>query len=421
MEIKGYLKPVPIGKVHVAVPHFPVPKPHDPTKKRIVGDFRFLNKWIEKEECQYPRLESLWMRCALSSQVSTCDIEDGFYQVRVPEEYRKYFGLVVNGNAWWYTRMPQGFINSPAIFTKFMGELLPQDPRLAFYMDDVFGFDMDEGELLDMVAATGLPIKTEKTGNSKDGYANVLGVEIRHRYGCLNAQPLPKTSEKLEGLCKHAIRGTKRQLYALAGFLQFYAPFLPQAHAFLMPLYRACAAAKNWEDRPKWWPTFPIQDFWPFSVTVPAPGNPVLHVDASQEGYGATLVISETPFLHWTKLRLSKTWKNTPGIYRELQAAAWSHSRLPFEVPRATDSEPLVRAYQKGAFTSWKAAAHQWLAKLSGEWTYVPGHLNEADLASRPLYHWIPKGISKPHNIRRAGRRNERKKAVKLAPPPTLP
>lgn len=410
---KGFLEETSSRHVHTAVAHFSLPKPHEPTARRVVGDFRPLNRWIKPLECEYPTPISIWARAATVPRVATCDIMDGFYQVIVPKAFRRYLGIQYRGRWYRYTRMPQGFINAPAIFMRFMKWLVPTDPRIMYYMDDVFGFDMSKEELSKMIEDTGLPIKAAKTRESDQEETPLLGISVKHSSHHVEYRPLGKAMGKFSEAWRR-VNGrlcSKRRLYEYAGIVQFYAPFIPAAAAHLFTLYRAAKKIRDWEHGATVWrPPFALE--WPFCVRTKVGTQLNVYADASQEGYGLQLTTDDQPLMRLSQLRLDKRWRQTVGIYRELQALRWCERRMQgIEAIYHTDSEPIVKALRKGHLDNWKPAARRWLSSLKQEWTYVAGEDNCADAASRSLYEFMPKNTRTAAltRMRRAGYRNMRK------------
>ena len=384
----GFLEQVTSRGVFVACRHFAVRKPHDPDSFRIVGDFRPLNKLIKKEECVYPRIEQVWCEAAKVPFISCVDVQDGFYQVRVPYRYRKYFGLRV-GNSWYrYTRLPQGFINAPAIFTAFMRSLLPQDERIMFYMDDVIGFGLHTQELEALLNEAGLPVKRSKssTSLSEDG-ATLLGVRVSHRGENVIFEPTSRMQEAVRRWTDliQTRSLAKRDLYAYAGVLQFMRAFIPGLTAHLYTLYQN---TKNvmWDDECSWTPCAPLR--FPFRAEMRWDEPWLLYVDASAEGYGCMFCKEGGTPLGLSKLRMDNAWRNLVGVYREIWAAEWAIHKWPCAAQMIlhSDSAPVVQALAKQDFSRWSKVYAKKLQGLPQNWIHIPGEDNPADVWSRPLY-----------------------------------
>ena len=374
--------------VAVACRHFPVPKPHDPSSFRVVGDFRPLNAMVAKEDCEYPRIEHLWCEAANVPFVSCVDVQDGFYQVRVPHRYKKYFGIRCNGKWYRYVRLPQGFINAPRIFTSFMQLLLPVDDRIKFYMDDVLGLGIPVHELEAVLRDCGLPVKSEKSSCSlSDSGAIVLGVRIRHEGEKVSFSPSDRTNNavlKWQSIIRtRAV--TKRELYAYAGSLQFVRAFIPNITAHLHSLY-VFTADLDWDEELTWVPDVSL-DF-PFNAVMLWRDPWHLFVDASAEGYGCMFRKGQGTELGISKLRTDSAWKNLVGVYREVCAADWALSKWPSArmMVLHSDSKPMVQALAKQDFSNWNKVYQRKLKRLPKDWVYIEGPSNSADKWSRPLF-----------------------------------
>lgn len=416
--VAGHIEEVEERFVHCVVPHFDVPKPHDPESRRVVGDFRWLNGFVKPMECEYPRVVNIWLSVFQAEEVSTCDVLDGFYQVHIPVMYRRFFGINLRGRMFRYKRLPQGFINAPAIFTRFMAMLLPPHPRLMFYMDDVVGLDMTPEALTSIMRDAELPLNHRKTRSTKDGFCSILGMEVHHSSHLVSIRIPDKASYKLTLLQQPK---TPRQAFQYAGLVQFYAPFLPEAFLHLQPYY-ASKVGRDWDS--------PL----PFTISPSVPliswpaqrswfRSPLtLDFDASQEGCGAVVHAEGVPIMTFFTPRTTAKWKKTVGVYREAIALKWIQARLPdLPVQRIrSDSQPLVLSSlkQEQAFQAWSKHVNLRPLKLS----FVNGEENLADFASRPFYHLSPrvmwsKAIAR---LRRAGRKNAYRMKVR-APPPLPP
>eukprot|EP00920_Eleutheroschizon_duboscqi_P025380 GHVT01062518.1.p1 GENE.GHVT01062518.1~~GHVT01062518.1.p1 ORF type:complete len:395 (-),score=6.70 GHVT01062518.1:194-1378(-) len=242
MLAKGYAEPCRGAHVFHVTPHFAVPKPDNPLKMRIVGDFRSLNSSVEPHSCAVPSIPELWLRTQQHDQTSVVDLEDGYYQVVIPRWARPYFGFRVGDHYYRYTRLPQGYVNSPKIFidfVKLMAPKLMEDPAVEVYMDDVVGYGLSPEDLLDKVAKTGLAVNHGKTKTTTTpGGAKILGLQIENRHDEVVWTPSSKIVQRYEDNRRN-LTGlvSSREGLMLCGALQFYRPFLPGLHAWVRPWY----------------------------------------------------------------------------------------------------------------------------------------------------------------------------------------
>ena len=99
-----------------------VPKP-DGTMRMVI-DFRRLNKITRKNKYPMEDTESVMLRLHGSTWFSKFDLSNGFYQILVDENSRKYTTFVTKEGMFQFIRMPMGLTNSPATFAGAMDECL---------------------------------------------------------------------------------------------------------------------------------------------------------------------------------------------------------------------------------------------------------------------------------------------------------
>ena len=112
-------------------------------KLRFCLDLRRLNDLVDLDEFALPNITEVIRSLGNQSVFSVIDLKDGFWQVPLKEEDRsKTAFLDARNRLMQFTRMPQGFKNSPAIFQRGMHIIL-QDMigSCCFcYLDDILVF-----------------------------------------------------------------------------------------------------------------------------------------------------------------------------------------------------------------------------------------------------------------------------------------
>eukprot|EP00920_Eleutheroschizon_duboscqi_P043462 GHVT01103517.1.p1 GENE.GHVT01103517.1~~GHVT01103517.1.p1 ORF type:complete len:154 (+),score=1.93 GHVT01103517.1:2133-2594(+) len=143
MLARGDTEPCRGRHVYHETPHFAVPKPGNPTKMQIVGDFQALSAAVEADSCRVTFIPELWLRTQQYDQTSVVNLDDGYYQVAISWWARPYFWFCVGNHYYRYTRLPQEYVNASAIFInciEMMAPALIADPSLEVNMDDVVGY-----------------------------------------------------------------------------------------------------------------------------------------------------------------------------------------------------------------------------------------------------------------------------------------
>lgn len=122
-----------------AAPVVPVMKPNGDV--RVCQDYRSLNKNTTPDPFPMPLIDNIIVNLGGCNWFSKIDLKDAFRQIGLTEETRKYTAFVTGtGYHVEHTRLPFGWINSPAIFqrhiTRVLGDLL-HEPRISCYVDDL--------------------------------------------------------------------------------------------------------------------------------------------------------------------------------------------------------------------------------------------------------------------------------------------
>ena len=118
-------------------------------KIRFCVDMRRVNDDVILDEYRVPRIEELVRSLKDQSIFSKIDLKDGYFQVNLKKEDRmKTAFLDAENRLLHYTKMPQGYINSPAIFQRGMNMILEGLVGLTcfVYLDDILIFGKDKCE-----------------------------------------------------------------------------------------------------------------------------------------------------------------------------------------------------------------------------------------------------------------------------------
>ena len=116
-------------------PSFLVPK-KDGTK-RMVTDFRMLNKVTVQQRFPLPKPKEIFDRMSQCSYFSTLDLKSGYWQIKVNKKSMHLTAFSTPDGHFEYIRMPFGLKNSPAEFCRIMHHLLIDLDYVSIYLDDI--------------------------------------------------------------------------------------------------------------------------------------------------------------------------------------------------------------------------------------------------------------------------------------------
>ncbi|KAK9701395.1 Reverse transcriptase (RNA-dependent DNA polymerase) [Popillia japonica] len=117
----------------------------------IVDDYRKINRKIVKNRYPLQLIEDQLDRLLNAKVFSTLDLRNGFFHVDVEEASKKCTALVTHSGQYQFTKMSFGLCNSPAVFQRFINQILrnlTRDGIVLSYMDDLTILATDEREAL---------------------------------------------------------------------------------------------------------------------------------------------------------------------------------------------------------------------------------------------------------------------------------
>ena len=114
---------------------------------RFLVDFRRLNQKVEPQYCSLPTLEDVFDLIGDEKPTiySVADIRSGYFGIALDEESSKFTAFSTKSRHLEFTRLPQGYRNSPTAFTQALSNIFAKELRsnLLIYVDDMFMFSKD--------------------------------------------------------------------------------------------------------------------------------------------------------------------------------------------------------------------------------------------------------------------------------------
>jgi len=164
---KGYIRP---SKSPQTVPVFFVGKKDG--KKRMVQDYRYLNKWTIKNNYPLPLILDVLENICTKKLFTKMDLRWGYNNMRIKEGDKWKAAFTMLEGPFEPTVMFFGLTNSPATFQAMMNELLRDlinTEKVAVFIDNVIvGMEMEEGhdelvaEVVKRLEEIDLYVKPEK-------------------------------------------------------------------------------------------------------------------------------------------------------------------------------------------------------------------------------------------------------------------
>jgi len=246
---KGFVeKSTAAGCAPVILVKKPMIDPNNTLEKpryRMVEDYRQLNEVTIKNAGTLPNIDKLFDKIQGKRYYVLIDLVDAFYHVKISEDSKPKTAFVTENGLYQFTRLPQGWTNSPQIFQDKVQEILEEGKEQKEISDDTWNFvddiimagdDLKElkyevERLVKYLASKGLVINVPKSsfGVTECRY---LGYELSHKGRALNEQIITKIEKKLSALLNGREIDSedpeviKNQAQKIVGLVNFYRKFI---------------------------------------------------------------------------------------------------------------------------------------------------------------------------------------------------
>ena len=244
---KGYIGPSasPFG-----APILMVPKPNDPTKLRMVVDYRAINALTQSDRYPLPDITTMMQEMQGKKVFSTIDLLWGFWQIPMLEEHKERTAMTTQqfGAFEWHC-LPMGLKNSPSIFQRAMQEMLRDLDFVQVYIDDIIIFsDTPEDHVRHLrillerlrgskVLAKGTKAKLFRT--SCDFLGHVIG-----------ADGVSPQQKKVEAVASWPTPASVSDIRAFLGLAGYYRKFIYRFSALATPLNALLKDNAEWTWEP---------------------------------------------------------------------------------------------------------------------------------------------------------------------------
>jgi transposase InsO family protein len=268
--------------------------------KRLITDFRLLNKVTVRDTYPLPNIQDLLDSLAGSSCYSTLDLLKGFHQIAVHSNSIDKLTITTHMGNFSYTVMPFGVVNGPSTFSRLINMVIaPLQHSTIAYIDDLTIHSesikqhlVDIESLLIRLRSCNLVLNSTKCELITDTI-DFLGFQIKAKSG---VSPLPSKIEMIVAFPKPTDATAVRAFLGLMGFFRRHVLLFAELGAPLTTLLK--------KNQPYEWTDQCENSFRNMknalinapSLLLPLPGITFeLFTDASDIAIGGTLVQQTKP------------------------------------------------------------------------------------------------------------------------------
>lgn len=264
-------------------PIFPVKKAAPSTGWRMVQDLQAVNDAVIQRAPNVPDPHTLLNTLDPEAQVFTVvDISNAFFSIPVHKDSQNWFAFTFEGKRYTFTRLPQGYSESPTIFSQAMMVSIsafepPQGSQLLVYVDDILVASRTEEQckedtlaLLKHQHEEGHKVSKQKLQPWR-GKVKYLGHE-------LTGQGRTVLEDRKAAVLQAPKPATKKRMISCLGLTNYCRAWIPHYAEITEPLQQLMHAVPlemrsilTWnhvaeevfcEQSEYWWPA----QFWPYQT-----------------------------------------------------------------------------------------------------------------------------------------------------------
>ena len=219
-------------------------------KLRYCIDFRTLNNMTKKVCFALPLIQDMVDSLAGNKFMSSLDMNNGYYQVRVKEDHQERTAFITKYGLYEFVRMPFGLCNAPSTFQRAMNLVLrglTWKTALAF-LDDVMvlGRTFDEHlenlrEVLGRFREYNLKLKPRK--------CTLFKRKVKFLGRLVGENTVEVDPESVEGVKDWPIPKCTKDVESFLGFVNYHREHIPRLAEIAEPLYSLTGKAPfQWDE-----------------------------------------------------------------------------------------------------------------------------------------------------------------------------
>ncbi len=242
-------------------------------ERRLISDLRQLNKHVIHKKIKTPGLASAMHMISANDLMAVVDIQDGYFNVPIHPDHRKYFRFCVGTTLYQLNRLPMGFVGSSDAFQAWLKphmeaiRVLHPEVKVFSYVDDCLLIlpwqpMYKAGRILrsihDCLRHMGVPVKSQKCSHAWARRVVYLGFEL-----CSRTLSIAIPRAKAKAVQKQIRQTLRRQetkrlrlrhIATTIGMIIALLPAVPHARLHAPALYRLQNELVNsagWHKNPK--------------------------------------------------------------------------------------------------------------------------------------------------------------------------
>jgi hypothetical protein len=225
---------ISISNSPYSAPTLLVPKKNG--KKRMVIDWRCLNKITEPENLPMPLIKSIFDRLSGAKYFTCLDLASGYLQCELDEGSRKYTAFCTATNKYENNVLPFGVRCAPGHFVKMMNMVIGNFPWIQCYIDDLIIFSNDFEshcshilQLFDALKKANLKVNAEK--------CRWFCTEVHLLGYIISGSTIKMDSDKVKAISERLAPTNIKEMQTFLGGTGYYRNNIKDYAAIAKPIY----------------------------------------------------------------------------------------------------------------------------------------------------------------------------------------
>ena len=370
---------------------------------RICGDFKVTINYQMKVD-QYPlqiHVQDILSNLSNGKKFTKLDMTKAYHQMALEEDSKPYVTINTHCGLFRYNRLPYGVASGPAIFQKYMEEILTGIPGVQVFIDDIQITGKDDKDHLDNLGRVFQRLEENRVSLNKDKCL-FMKDQIDYLGHTIDSKGIRPQDDKVKAVLNVPQPQDIKELRSFLGGVQYYSKFLPNLSDMLKPLNDLLKKDSDWNWSKECEKSFQQVKEMLSSKTVLTHYNPklpvILATDASMKGLGAVIshktANGEEKPIAYASRSLSTAERNYAQIEKEALGIMFGVRKFhQYLYGRSftliTDHKPLIKIFGPKTDLPAMAAAkiQRWSVELSNfqydiQYRRSEDHCN-ADMLSR--------------------------------------